>query len=210
MTSRTSLPSPGGLPILELGLRLCDLSVGAKIADIGCGSGAAVEYMNGARGFDALGVDIDDSAITAACELGRRCFKADGASMPFAAEEFDCLLFQCSFSKMENPDKALSEAARILKKGGKALILDFFAKEREENFSGIIGRVEFKEKIYEHIQKAGLHLVAFKDCTQKLHEYWGQLIFDYGVEELENIIGDCDSIIAAKCSYGIFIAQKGK
>lgn len=211
MTAGTCpLPSPGGTALLERGLRLCGFRKGARVADVGCGSGEAVDYIGSAFGLDAAGIDIDDSAIAEARRHGRRCCKADAAALPFASGYLDGVIFQCSFSKMERPDEAMREAARVIKTGGKALILDFFAGEREGNFSGIMGRVEFKEKIYARLEKAGLHLVHFEDCTRELREYWGQLIFDYGAEELEKIIVDCGAVVAAKCRYGLFIAEKGE
>ena len=73
-----------------------------------------------------------------------------------------------------------------------------------------MGRVEFKEKIYARLEKAGLRLIHFEDRTRELREYWGQLIFDYGAEELEKIIEDCGAVVSAKCRYGLFIAEKGE
>lgn len=211
MTADTcTLPSPGRIALLERGLLLCGFRKGARVADVGCGSGEAVDYIGGVLGLDAAGVDIDDSAIAEARRHGRNCFKADAAVLPFASGEFDGVIFQCSFSKMERPDEVMRETARVLKAGGKALILDFFAGEREGDFSGIMGRVEFKEKIYARLEKAGLRLIHFEDRTRELREYWGQLIFDYGVEELEKIIGNCSAVVAAKCRYGLFIAEKGE
>ena len=204
------VPSPGGTALLERGLRLCGFRKGARVADVGCGSGEAVDYIGGVLGLNAAGVDIDDAAIAEARRYGLNCFKADAAALPFAADELDGVIFQCSFSKMERPDEVMLEAARVMKIGGKALILDFFAGEREGDFSGIMGRVEFKEKIYARLEKAGLHLVHFEDCTRELREYWGQLIFDYGAEELEKIIEDCGAVVSAKCRYGLFIAEKGE
>lgn len=58
---------------------------------------------------------------------------------------------------MAHPEEVMRETARIMKTGDKALILDFFAGEREGDFSGIMGRVEFREKIYTHLKKAGLN-----------------------------------------------------
>lgn len=55
-----------------------------------------------------------------------------------------------------------------------------------------------------------MKIICFEDCTQMLHEYWGQIIFDYGGEELEKIIENCDGIISAKCRYGLFIVEKVK
>ena len=211
MTSRACpLPSPGGFALLERGLHLCGFCKEARVADLGCGSGETVDYIGSVFGLNAVGVDIDDSAIAEARRLGRRCFKADAAALPFADGELDGVIFQCSFSKMERPDDVMREAARVIKTGGKTLILDFFAGEREENFSGIMGRVEFKEKIYARLEKAGLRVLYFEDCARELREYWGQLIFDCGAEELEKIIGDCGAVVSAKCRYGLFIAEKGE
>lgn len=204
------LPSPGGLALLERGLRLCAFRKGAFIADIGCGNGAAVKYINGCGRIRAVGVDIDARAVAAANKAGGSCIVADAAKLPFSDGEIDGAVFRCSYSKIDKPDYALREAARVLKPGGRILLLDFFAGEREAYFSGIMGRVEFKEKICSMLEKHGLHMIRFEDCTRELREYWGQLIFDYGADELEMMLGGCADILSAKCRYGLFIAEKRK
>lgn len=208
--SSSRLPSPGGLALLERGLRLCAFRKGAIIADIGCGNGAAVEYINGCGKIRVVGIDIDACAVAEANKAGGNCIVADAVKLPFSDGEMDGIIFRCSFSKIDKPDEALREAARVLKPGGRILLFDFFAGEREAYFSGIMGRVEYKEKIYSRLETHGLQTIRFDDCTRELREYWGQLIFDYGADELEMMLGGCAEIISAKCHYGLFIAEKRK
>ena len=178
---------PGGLRLTDRALRFCDFAQGARIADIGCGFGKSAEYMRSAYHFDISGVDSCEEAITEAKELyGDSLFLcADAASLPFGDSEFDGLLFECSFSKMDEPEAVLSEAFRVLKDGGYLIISDFCTKYGEEvRLSGVLGRMERLETITGRIKDCGFSLCSAEDCSFELRQLWGQMILDHGSELL--------------------------
>lgn len=185
-------------------LELCGFRSGAVLADIGRGIGGSVKYVNENTQYKMTGIDKDASVIGQNSD----CIEADASSLPFADSSCDGILFQCSFSKIEEPDKALSEAYRVLEKNGKIAIADFFARKEERQFSGAMGRTEHRERIMERIERAGFKILLFEDHTKEMMQLWGQLIFDCDEKTLEKLFGNMSTLAASKCGYGLFIAGK--
>lgn len=58
--------------------------------------------------------------------------QGDFASLPFAADSFDTVLFHQVLHFAQNPGATLAEAARVTRPGGRIAIVDFGAHQREE------------------------------------------------------------------------------
>ncbi|WP_279010569.1 DVU_1556 family methyltransferase [Synergistes jonesii] len=203
------LPSPGGTALIERALALCAFPPGAALADVGCGGGECVRYLNGRTDYRICGIDSDPAAIEKASAPGLdlRCCGAE--ELPFGEASLDGMIFQCSLSLFKRPREALKSAARALKEGGKIIVADFYSRGTEAKFSRTLGRVERKEKIILRLEEAGFKLLAFEDFTREMRELWGQLILDGGAPEELFGEGAAEKIKAAKCGYGLFVAEKG-
>ena len=96
---------------------------GEKILDIGCGPGL---YANALykKGAEVHGVDISENEI----ELAKQHYKgidfrvASVAALPYKNSYFDLVLIALAFTHFDNMDKALAEACRVLKTGGRLVI----------------------------------------------------------------------------------------
>jgi ubiquinone/menaquinone biosynthesis C-methylase UbiE len=106
-----------------------ELPAGAKVLEVAPGPGYfAVELAK--LGRDVTGLDISHTLV----EIARRNaaeanVKVDfqlgnASSMPFPAGTFDFLLCRAAFKNFSEPVRALQEMHRVLKPGGKALIID--------------------------------------------------------------------------------------
>lgn len=198
---------PGGL---ELTMRASSfLPSDGTVLDVGCGKGCSVAYLN-ERGFHAHGVDCDESAIGAgrANGIGRLC-KADASVLPFADERFDGVLFECSLSKIDRPEAALSEAFRVMKPSGRLAVSDFFSHTEEYFHTGVLGRVETIDTVSARLTGAGFLPLQLEDWTETLRPLWGQLVFDLGRSRLIETLGIGEASLG---SYGYFlmIAEKRK
>ncbi len=204
------LPAPGGSALIERAAALCSFEKGANIADIGCGDGRTVKLLREKFELNASGIDCDREIISKGAADGvYGLFFADATLMPFEKESFDGALFECSFSKMEEPAKALEETFRILKKHGRIVIADFYAKGEENSFNGILGRIEKKESIETRLASAGFSVEHFEDRSGDLLTLMGQLILDGGESALyETLCVPLSVFKKIKCGYAIFIASK--
>jgi arsenite methyltransferase len=200
---------PGGFIATDMALKFCDFKKGAKLADIGCGYGATVRYIKSHYGFDICGIDKDPSICDEINSQEKLVITADAENLPFADKQMDGLLFECSLSKMKEPDNVLTECYRVLKDNGYLIISDLYARGKEANLSGILGRIDAKKTITDRLQRHHFSPRFIEDFTESMRKIWGQMLFDYGPDELySNIRADGKILNEIKCGYCLIVAQK--
>jgi ArsR family transcriptional regulator len=100
------------------------------VVDIGCGEGyLTLETARWAR--SVIGVDRSDAVLERARALAARrrvsnvhWKKGDLARLPLRDASVDVALFSQALHHATDPERALEEAARVLRPGGKMLVLD--------------------------------------------------------------------------------------
>jgi len=90
---------------------------GKKGLEIGIGSGIFAEHLN--IGF---GIDPSENMLAIASKRGCKVVKGVAENLPFPDESFDFAAFITSLCFVDNPEKALLEANRILKPDGEIII----------------------------------------------------------------------------------------
>lgn len=115
-----------------------------NLVDIGSGRGRILKLL-GSRAKRAVGVDIDaDARQLARAELllagVENCSLRHGDmyDLPFADGEFDTVILDDVLGNAERPMVAIGEASRILKPGGRLLVL---AQAQDESLDDIRQRV---------------------------------------------------------------------
>jgi arsenite methyltransferase len=126
---------PGGEAATRRSLGLIELRPGERLLDVGSGAGSSA--LLAARGFGCLVVGLDYG--TDAVRRGRQAADAaglcdrvafvvgDAGALPFADDEFDALLCECSLSTFPDKARAVSEMRRVLRPGGRVAISDVVA-----------------------------------------------------------------------------------
>jgi ubiquinone/menaquinone biosynthesis C-methylase UbiE len=101
-----------------------------ELLDIGTGSGSMLRVLGG-RARHAVGLDLSTQALRIArarvhgMGLNQCVFKrGDMYELPFAADSFDAVSFDHVLSAAERPGQAMREAARVLKRGGRVIIVE--------------------------------------------------------------------------------------
>lgn len=108
--------------------------VGGRVLDVGCGPGHLSMRLAGEHGLEVTGLDLDPEMIEraranaeqlGADRGGRPLFLVgDVASLPFPDDSFDLVVSTMSMHHWDDPAAGLTEIARVLRPGGRALIWD--------------------------------------------------------------------------------------
>ena len=105
-----------------------------EVIDIGVGTGRNLEHYP--KGIRLTGIDISapmlDIARHRASRLGREVDlrEGDAQALEFANANFDTVVFTLSLCSIPDDGKAISEAKRVLRPGGRLLLLEHVASPR--------------------------------------------------------------------------------
>jgi ubiquinone/menaquinone biosynthesis C-methylase UbiE len=106
-------------------VQLTGLQPGARVADLGCGSGAFTTLLARA-GYDCVGLDISTKLLA----VGRRKYpgidfvEGDIERLPFAPASFDGVLLSGVVHHFPDPSRCAAEVFRVLRRDGRFLAFD--------------------------------------------------------------------------------------
>jgi len=124
---------PGGPDLTRKTIAAMNLSPGASIADLGCGTGTSALMLARDAGLNISAIDLSannikraqDRLLSEAQPSGRVRFQqADAHELPFEDGQFDGVLAECTFSLFANREAVLAEVRRVLKPSGQLGITD--------------------------------------------------------------------------------------
>lgn len=131
--------------------RLTGLPRGAKVADLGCGSGAFTEMLR-REGYDAVGVDISPKLVAVGKSKypGLNLVEGDVEHLPFETGSYDGVLLSGLVHHFPDPRKCAAETFRILKSGGRFMAFDpnrlnpfmYLYRDRTSPFYSSVGVTE--------------------------------------------------------------------
>ena len=142
------------------------LPEGLRVADLGCGTGDVVAAL-APYAAQVVGVDREQAMLDAA---GRRLADAPNVelrsgsldALPIEAASMDAALCMLVLHHVEAPAPVFVEAARVLRPGGRLVVLDIDAHDREE-YRQTMGHVHLgfsAEALAEYAVAAGLTVVT--------------------------------------------------
>lgn len=115
----------------------------------GIGTGLDIPHLP--FGAQYTGVDLTPAMLKRAQQqipagLNVELQTGDAMALPYEENQFDCVIMHLILAVVPQPQKALAEAARVVKPGGRILILDKFLKTNETAWlkraiSPIMGRI---------------------------------------------------------------------
>jgi len=115
-------------------IALLNVQPGERVLVDGCGTGLDLELLP--RDCLVTAVDLTPAMVektrARAASLGMQVDARvmDAARLDFADESFDCVLLHLILAVVPDPHSTAREAARVLRRGGRATVFDKFASGR--------------------------------------------------------------------------------
>lgn len=122
-----------------------------RLLDLGCGPGFLLTVA-GERGWEAVGLDLNEWAVDQARELGFEARVGELSGAGFDDASFDAMTMMDLIEHVPDPDSLLDEAARVVRPGGALAIL---TPDAGSPISRMLGRR------WPEVARPGEHTVLF-------------------------------------------------
>jgi SAM-dependent methyltransferase len=157
---------------------------GLELADLGCGDGSlTVEMARFAQ--RVVGVDFSPEALSAARQRVERLglsnielLSCDVSALSLPTASLDVVVFSQSLHHLKDPHSALQEASRVLKHGGRLLIMEL-AEHQEHWVQEKLNHqwLGFQEQsLISMLECSGLHLLHSETISQRREELFQVLL----------------------------------
>ncbi len=172
-----------------------------KILDVACGSGDMIEVWK-KYSDDITGLDASAGML----EVAKKRFpeitfyQGLAQNLPFENESFDTISISFGIRNVVEPDKAIEEFARVLKKNGILLILeftkpykkttirnaiDFYSNKILPKIGGIISK---NKEAYEYLPNSIKNFYTLNELSQKLKGFEIKVAKDFNLSPTSMII----------------------
>jgi len=153
-----------------------------KLLEIGTGNGSHFKWY---QTHTITGIDSSVKMLkTAAGHLNKNItlLQMDAASLSFPCHSFDYIILSHVIAVVDDPEKVLEEACRVLKPGGKIFILNHFTPANwlgytDRFFNFFARRLHFRSVFYADKLTALKKFTLVKEINFGWHAYFKLLIY---------------------------------
>jgi sarcosine/dimethylglycine N-methyltransferase len=170
----------GGLAANDALARLAGVSAGSRVADFCAGLGGPARYLAHRYGADVTGIELTPARVKGAAQLTHlvglqdrvRVLEGNVMQAPLPDASVDAVVSQEAFLHVPDKARALGEAYRILKPGGRLAFTDWIAHrplssaDAELMWQGMAVTHLYDLPAYRAlIEKAGFEVTSVEDLT---------------------------------------------
>lgn len=201
---------PGGLELTVRAIHCAGFAAGARILDLGCGSGAGSRQLR-RHGCAPVGLDLAPARLARAAQAlpELAAVAGDARHLPFAEASFDGMLAECSLSLAGYTAPTLAECLRVLRPGGRLAITDVFARIEDAERAPLPGcrtGLASRNELLAALGAAGFGVLRWEDHSDVLKSFLAQLIFSgRGSESLWTGDGSAYATALRACRPGYFL-----
>ena len=207
---------PGGFKLTEIAASKSALTKDSNGLDIGCGTGASLEYIMKHYGCHVFGVDCSEKAISIAKTRfvnatdsdpnAPHLLTADASALPHPDNSFDLVMMECTLTLFDDPAQALKEATRVLKPEGMLFISALTQRKQSDKTlhtadarsnlaspelvkSGLL----HADNLTNLLSELGFHQISHTERNDVLVQFVADAIFTYG--SLDHYIKEASACI---------------
>jgi SAM-dependent methyltransferase len=171
---------------------------GARVLDIGVGEGQSSVLLARERAH-VTGIDVSGEALGRARELARRCgvepvfLRMAGEDLHFPDASFDAILCMSAYHHMDL-DRATREFVRVLRPGGRVVMIEPLATNPPAWLYRRIGRIFAREATSEEMPLRVADLRLLQQYFKRV-EWQGMFFLSVGLFGLDRIFGDSKGLV---------------
>lgn len=176
---------PGGSVLTERALEICSLPAGSRVADIGCGAGGTLEYIEQTGLYHMVGLDCSEILLgESVSRIASGLFvRGQSEILPFKKGSFNALFCECVLSILNCRIAALHEFARVLSEDGFLIISDVFGRDnpRQGQLEGKSQEFQTKglfsrEELLNLLTGLGFSILLWEEHERLLKEFVARMI----------------------------------
>jgi len=179
----------GGLAANDALARAARIGEGARVADFCAGLGGPARYLAHRYGADVIGIELTPARVAGAAELTDlvglsdrvRVLEGNVMNVPLPDGSMDAVVSQEALLHVPDKGKAIAEAYRILKPGGRFAFTDWTpdaplsAADADLMWRGMAAQnLQSVSEYRALLEHAGFRVVAVDDLTKE----WGVILAD--------------------------------
>ena len=183
----TTKHDPPALAARALAERVADearVRVGTQVVDVGCGYGATARLLARERGATVTGLTLSAAQAAAAPpQPGVTIHVRDWLDNGLPAAAFDAAIAIESLSHMPDKPRVFAELARVVRPGGRAVVVDWLAREhpsalerrllldpicREGHLPGLHPASDYAALL----RSSGFTVTGFEDLSRRVVRTW--------------------------------------
>ena len=128
---------------IEAVLNAAGVVKGTRLLDVACGPGYGAGRA-AARGANAIGLDFAPTMVSQARQRFPKAefFEGDGEELTFPDDSFDAVICTFGLLHMAKPDRAIAEAYRVLRSGGRYAFTVWSTPDRHQFFDLVLGAIK--------------------------------------------------------------------